>query len=76
MHGSESIDILAGVGAFIETELLTTNSADAAIQLEDIEQAIGVSDYPIVRLPYRDLVMRAHAVSRVEISAGSGWTHG
>lgn len=56
-----SIDILAGVGAFVETEILTTNSEDAATQLENIEQAIGVSTYPIVRLPYRDLVMRAHA---------------
>lgn len=56
-----SIDILAGVGAFIETEILTTDGEDAAIQLEDIEHAIGVSAHPIVRVPYRDLVMRAHA---------------
>lgn len=56
-----SIGILDGVGFFVETEILTTNSEDAATQLEVIEQAIGVSTYPIVRLPYRDLVVRAHA---------------
>ncbi|WP_280458850.1 hypothetical protein [Nocardia carnea] len=54
-----SIDILAGVGSFVETEVLTTDSEDAATQLEGIEQAIGVSTYPIVRLPYRDLVLHA-----------------
>ncbi|TLF55005.1 class IV adenylate cyclase [Nocardia cyriacigeorgica] len=60
-----SIDIVAGVGAFAETEILTINSEDAATQLEGIEQAIGVSTYPIVRLPYRDLVMRARPWARV-----------
>lgn len=54
-----SIDTLAGVGAFVETEILTTNIENAATQLEDIEQVIGVSTYPIVRLPYRDLVIHA-----------------
>ena len=54
-----SIDILAGVGSFVETEILSTNSEDAATQLEDIEQAIGISADPIVRLPYRDLVLQA-----------------
>ncbi|MFQ6227740.1 class IV adenylate cyclase [Nocardia sp. NPDC002869] len=54
-----SIDILTGVGAFVETEILTTDSEDAATQLEGIEQAIGVSTYPIVRLPYRDVVIHA-----------------
>ena len=56
-----SIDIVAGVGAFIETEILAADSDGAAARLEDIEQAIGVSTLPVVWLPYRDLVMRAHA---------------
>ncbi|MBF6081323.1 class IV adenylate cyclase [Nocardia cyriacigeorgica] len=58
-----SIDVIAGVGAFVETEILSTDSKDAAAQLEGIEQVIGISAYPIVRVPYRDLVMRAHATA-------------
>lgn len=54
-----SIDVVAGVGAFVETEILASDSAGAAAHLEEIEQAIGISANPIVRLPYRDLVMRA-----------------
>ncbi|MGW1740585.1 class IV adenylate cyclase [Nocardia sp. NPDC001965] len=54
-----SIDLVAGVGAFVETEVLATDSDGAAAHLEDIEREIGISANPIVRLPYRDLVMRA-----------------
>ncbi|MFI1465446.1 CYTH domain-containing protein [Nocardia carnea] len=54
-----SIDLVAGVGAFVETEILASDSDGAAAHLEDIEQTIGISANPIVRLPYRDLVMRA-----------------
>lgn len=54
-----SIDLVAGVGAFVETEILASDSDGAAAHLEDIEQEIGISANAIVRLPYRDLVMRA-----------------
>ncbi|MBF6158978.1 class IV adenylate cyclase [Nocardia cyriacigeorgica] len=60
-----SIDLVTGVGAFVETEIIASDSGGAATQLEDIEQAIGISTYPIVRLPYRDLVMRARPWARV-----------
>ncbi|OQS13443.1 adenylate cyclase [Nocardia donostiensis] len=58
-----SIDILAGVGSFVETEVLASDSDSAAAHLEDIEQEVGISADPIVRLPYRDLVMRAHSTA-------------
>ncbi|ONM49862.1 adenylate cyclase [Nocardia donostiensis] len=58
-----SIDILAGVGSFVETEILASDSDSAAAYLEDIEQEVGISADPIVRLPYRDLVMRAHSTA-------------
>ncbi|GGL06209.1 class IV adenylate cyclase [Nocardia jinanensis] len=54
-----SIDIVTGAGAFLETEVLATDSNAAAAHLGNIEHAIGVSTYPVVRLPYRDLVMQA-----------------
>ena len=54
-----SIDLLAGVSAFVEIEVLATDSDSAAAHLEDVEQEIDISAHPIVRLPYRDLVMRA-----------------
>lgn len=56
-----SIDILAGVGSFVETEILASDGDSAAAHLEDIEQEVGISADPIVRLPYRDLVMHAQA---------------
>ncbi|MEV3964705.1 class IV adenylate cyclase [Nocardia sp. NPDC050193] len=58
-----SIDIVTGVGAFVETEVLATDSAAAATHLESVDQAIGVSGYPIVRLPYRDLVIQARSTA-------------
>jgi adenylate cyclase class 2 len=54
-----SIDLVTGVGAFVETEIIASDSDGAAAHLEDVEQEIGIYANPIVRLPYRDLVMHA-----------------
>ncbi|MFC8530172.1 hypothetical protein [Nocardia sp. NPDC057227] len=36
-----------------------TDSAAAAVRLADTERALGISEYPVAQLPYRDLVMAA-----------------
>ncbi len=54
-----SIDVVTGVGAFIETEVTAVDSDAAAERLRGAERALDASDYPPVRLPYRDLVLAA-----------------
>lgn len=58
-----SIDLVTGVGAFVETQVIAADRDGAATHLEGAEQTIGISAFPIVRLPYRDLVMRAHSTA-------------
>ncbi|GAB2690358.1 class IV adenylate cyclase [Nocardia thraciensis] len=53
------IDTVTGAGEFVETEVTAFDSDDATARLETIEHELGIDDYPIVRLPYRDLVMAA-----------------
>lgn len=52
-----SIDTVAGAGEFVETEVMGTDSTAARVDLEVVERALGIDEYPVVRLPYRDLVM-------------------
>jgi adenylate cyclase class 2 len=52
------IDRIAGIGAFAETEVMAGEPDGAAILLGRLEQELGVADCPIVRLPYRDLVLQ------------------
>ena len=50
------IDLISGVGAFVETEVLTDDPAAAEL-LDQLERQLGLADCPVVSLPYRDLVL-------------------
>lgn len=52
-----AVDTIAGVGSFVETEVLVPTADGADELLEDTEQRCGFDALPVVRLPYRDLVM-------------------
>ncbi|GIF08856.1 class IV adenylate cyclase [Actinoplanes siamensis] len=51
------VDHVVGVGAFAETEVMATDAAAAASLLGQVEQQLGLDSCPVVRLPYRDLVL-------------------
>ena len=51
-----AIDVVTNAGMFVETEMTTTDTDRATADLEKIEAGLGI-DGPVVRLPYRDLVM-------------------
>jgi adenylate cyclase class 2 len=52
-----SIDSVAGVGTFVETEVLSVDAVAAAGIVERVEKELDVVDCPTVDLPYRDLAM-------------------
>ncbi|MET9265252.1 hypothetical protein [Amycolatopsis sp. NPDC004079] len=52
------IDHVAGIGWFVETEVLAEKTAEAQLLLEHIEQQLSLSDCSIVRLPCRDLLLQ------------------
>lgn len=52
------IDLVAGVGAFAETEVMADDPDAAAMLLDVMERQLGLAQHPVVRLPYRDLVLR------------------
>ncbi|MFH8218486.1 class IV adenylate cyclase [Streptomyces sp. NPDC018057] len=52
-----SIDHVAGVGVFVETEVISDCSDSAAVLVAQTESVLGVDDCPTVDLPYRDLVL-------------------
>jgi adenylate cyclase, class 2 len=52
------IDHITGVGAFAETEVMADDPAAAASLLDEVERQLGLADCRVVRLPYRDLVLR------------------
>jgi adenylate cyclase class 2 len=52
------IDHIAGVGAFVETEVMAADPVAAATLLGEIEQQLDLTGCPVVNLPYRDLVMQ------------------
>jgi len=56
-----SVDTVTDTGVFVEVEVLTANPAGAAAVLDQIERDLGITEFPVVRLPYRDLVMQANA---------------
>lgn len=62
---SVAVDQLAGVGVFVETEVLSEDAVTAAATVTRVEQELGLDDCPTVELPYRDLAMSARAVSHV-----------
>jgi len=58
-HGAAvvSIDTVVHAGTFVETEITAADADAASIQLNNIEEQLGIADHPIVRLPYRDMVI-------------------
>lgn len=54
-----AIDDLAGVGFFVETEVMSENEKSAREILAAAEKLLGVENFAKVKLPYRDLVMIA-----------------
>jgi adenylate cyclase class 2 len=57
-----SIDQVAGVGAFVETEVISSRADTAAVLVAQTEAALGVDDCPAVDLPYRDLALSCAAL--------------
>ncbi|MFD6095854.1 class IV adenylate cyclase [Nocardiopsis flavescens] len=58
------VDAVAGVGSFVETELVSSDEREDVVRrLEEVERLLGLEALPVVTLPYRDLVLAA-AVSR------------
>ncbi|WP_159942499.1 MULTISPECIES: class IV adenylate cyclase [unclassified Nocardiopsis] len=53
-----AVDTVAGVGAFVETEVMSTDSDRASHVLEEIESLLDLQSYPVVTVPYRDLVLQ------------------
>lgn len=52
-----SVDTVVGVGVFVETEVLSADAGAAARIVSETEARLGVSDCPVVDLPYRDLAL-------------------
>lgn len=52
------IDLIAGVGTFAETEVMTDDPDAAATLLDQVERQLGLTDCLVVSLPYRDLVLQ------------------
>ncbi|GAA1467295.1 class IV adenylate cyclase [Nocardiopsis exhalans] len=56
------VDTIAGLGAFVETEIVSEGSRQEAVrQLEETERLLGLSSHPVVTSPYRDLLLSARA---------------
>ncbi|MGH3827074.1 MAG: class IV adenylate cyclase [Pseudonocardiaceae bacterium] len=51
-----TIDLITGVGSFVETEVMVDAPDAAAMLLDQVEQQLGLGDCAVVSLPYRDLV--------------------
>ncbi|MBB6173813.1 adenylate cyclase class 2 [Nocardiopsis mwathae] len=52
-----AIDVVDNVGIFAEVEVLRSEAADGRELLEEIERGLGLTGFPAVDLPYRDLAM-------------------
>ncbi|MFJ9871403.1 hypothetical protein [Streptomyces sp. NPDC101165] len=48
---------MAGVGVFVETEVISADPDSAAVTVRQTEEHLGVTDLPTAELPYRDLAM-------------------
>ncbi|MFF4752637.1 class IV adenylate cyclase [Streptomyces sp. NPDC002514] len=53
-----TIDMVVGAGAFVETEVISTDANAATAAVEQTEKELRIADLPPVDLPYRDLVLR------------------
>lgn len=52
------IDLITGVGAFAETEVMADDPDAAATLLDVVERQLGLAEHPVVSQPYRDLVLQ------------------
>lgn len=52
-----AIDTIVNAGTFIEVEVMSDDIEKATQELEAIEEMLGINDYDIASLPYRDMVM-------------------
>ncbi|MET2718402.1 class IV adenylate cyclase [Streptomyces harbinensis] len=64
-----SIDELAGLGTFVETEVMGGDVTSAAATVERIEKELGVLGLPTIDLPYRDLALHAAPTPDMDDSA-------
>ncbi|GAA1071631.1 class IV adenylate cyclase [Nocardiopsis composta] len=53
-----AVDTVTGAGVFVEVEVIGENAETAAILMAEVEQENGLDAYPVVALPYRDLVLK------------------
>ena len=54
-----AIDTLTGVGDYVEIEILSTDPVAAETAISDVEKELSVESFPVVTIPYRDIVMQA-----------------
>lgn len=52
-----AIDEISNVGVFVETEIISEDKELALRRIEDVETRIGVQEFEIITLPYRDICM-------------------
>ena len=52
-----AIDEISNVGVFVETEIISEDKESALRRIEDVETRIGVQEFEIITLPYRDICM-------------------
>lgn len=52
-----SVDTVAGVGTFVETEVMSVDAIAAAGMVERVEKELDIADNLTVDLPYRDLAL-------------------
>ncbi|MBV2365119.1 class IV adenylate cyclase [Streptomonospora nanhaiensis] len=56
---SVAVDKVGGVGAFVEVEVISADADQAAAELSRVEAELDLARYPVMTLPYRDLVRAA-----------------
>jgi adenylate cyclase class 2 len=58
-----ALDEVTHAGVFLETEIVSDDPDEAATLLEEVEDRLGLTRYPVVSLPYRDLVLQRGATA-------------
>jgi adenylate cyclase class 2 len=53
------LDVVTDVGAFVETEVMASDIVEASELLAQVEQQLGLTDFPVMNVPYRDLVLQS-----------------
>ncbi|WP_431950737.1 class IV adenylate cyclase [Nocardia lijiangensis] len=59
-----SIDTVTDAGTFVETEVTAIDTDAATAHIHEVETELGIAALPVVRLPYRDLVMAPRTMPR------------